>query len=771
MTMKKCLFPVLAACALCGVLRAEVVLTAGRVEVVEPSKASGPVKFAVQEMTNALSRVLGADIPVVREPSGDRVSILLGDSDWTREAGVETAALPRDGFVIKTVGSNRLVIAGRDGHTPRYFNLPDYQGTPYVEHATSFGVYAFLERFADCRFYFPGELGTILPRTEKIVVPDTDWREAPESPVRRYYSNQADGRWFDKTVTERQGKALNWARTRMSSQILPCCHGSIRFEYVKRFKESHPEYFALKADGSRWDSPTLDRPSNGNGHLCWSSAITNEMFLDAKAYLTGQDAATRGLKAWGRNCGDRTYVDLMPKDAMQYCLCPACTAAKLPAPNYANDVIWKATAGIGQRLLDEGVPGFITQMSYNPYKDVPSFQLPSNVLVMVAVSGPYSLHDADSFGNQLARTKAWQEKTGHKVWQWTYPGKHGERAFPNVPDICPRAWGRYYQAMAPHSLGAFAESESDRWFYHHLNYYVFGKVLWNTKTDVDALLDEYYRRMYGPAADDVKKLFEAFEDTWLLKTMGRTIETDLGPTCVVPSVYELWTKIYTRELIAGWQEIMKSALGKVDRNSIECKRLRLVWQEILKPLDEESARFLKSVSIEGELARRAAHPEEVSIIDNGDFTAPARGRYCGKWYGDQAKDFCITTNHPAVGTACVELKGSEEKAVMVGQYLPDLKPNTRYRLSFFLRLDNLQGPRGKGGAGVTLMDACNHSFPQRTSLSGTMDWRHFQYDFTTHPETNQKKKSYIRLRLSKGCTGTAWFDGVRLFEIPSEEKK
>ena len=29
----------------------------------------------------------------------------------------------------------------------------------FHEHATLFGVYEFLERFADCRFYFPGELG------------------------------------------------------------------------------------------------------------------------------------------------------------------------------------------------------------------------------------------------------------------------------------------------------------------------------------------------------------------------------------------------------------------------------------------------------------------------------------------------------------------------------------------------------------------------------------------------------------------------------------
>lgn len=755
---------------LCRPAWGDVVLTAGRIEVVEPAEACGPVKFAVQETTNFLAQVLGAAIPVVRKPSEARVAVILGDTEWTREAGVDVEALPRDSFVVRTVGTNRLVIAGRDAKIVRYYDRGDYRGTPFVEHATSFGVYAFFERFADARFFFPGELGTILPRAGRIAIPETDWREGPDSPVRRYYNHQADGRWFDTNVAERVGKALNWARTRMSSEDIPCCHGSIRFDYVGRFKESHPEYFSLKADGGRWYAPTPDRPSNGLGHLCWTSAITNELFLDAKAYLTGQDASTRGLKAWGRNCQYGKYVDIMPNDALQYCLCPSCTAAKLPGPNYANDVIWKATAGIAQRLIDEGVPGFITQMSYNPYKDVPSFDLPTNVLVMVAVGGPFSLYDEASLRGQFARTKAWVAKTGHKVWHWTYPGKHGERAFKGVPDICPRAWGRFYKEMSPYSLGAFAESESERWFYHHLNYYVFGKVLWNVKTDVDALLGDYYARMYGPAADDVRRVFEMLEDMWLRRTMGRTVETDLGPVCAVPSVHELWTKIYTPAFIGEIRRIFKEGVAKVPRDSIECRRLRLVAQEIVQPLTEASRDYLESVAPAGELKRRAAHPEEVSVVADGDFDVKRRGRFFGKWYGDVEMD-CLVTNTFVTCGKCVELVGDPDspRAVMVGQYLPDLKPDTTYRLSFFLKTEDVKGPKGKGGAGVTINDARNNSFPERTSYSGTMDWTHCQFEFTTHPDTGRKHKPYIRLRLSRGCTGKAWFDGVRLTEVETRK--
>jgi alpha-glucuronidase len=40
---------------------------------------------------------------------------------------------------------------------------------------------------------------------------------------------------------------------------------------------------------------------------------------------------------------------------------------------------------------------------------------------------------------------------------------------------------------------------------------VFGKVCWNVKTDVDALLEEFHRLMFGAAAKPMSALFEEIE--------------------------------------------------------------------------------------------------------------------------------------------------------------------------------------------------------------------------------------------------------------------
>jgi alpha-glucuronidase len=71
----------------------------------------------------------------------------------------------------------------------------------------------------------------------------------------------------------------------------------------------------------------------------------------------------------------------------------------------------------------------------------------------------------------------------------------------DVPSPTPRTFGRHYKEIAPWVFGAYCSNNSPRFLYSALNYYVFYKVAWNNATDVDALVDEYNRLMFGPAAE------------------------------------------------------------------------------------------------------------------------------------------------------------------------------------------------------------------------------------------------------------------------------
>jgi len=135
-------------------------LMPGEVDVVIPEKPLPVERFAAQELTNFLSRVLGEPVPVVADTGKGRAAILLG-----RAAGLDVSNLERDAFRTKVElspdGKSVVRIAGRDGRGDVFRNAWKFGLTVRDECATLFGVYAFLEDFAGVRFYFPGELGTV----------------------------------------------------------------------------------------------------------------------------------------------------------------------------------------------------------------------------------------------------------------------------------------------------------------------------------------------------------------------------------------------------------------------------------------------------------------------------------------------------------------------------------------------------------------------------------------------------------------------------------
>lgn len=165
------------------------VFTPDGTEVVIAPDAPKSVLFAVEEMTNLLSKAFGRDIPVVASPTPGKAGIYLGDNEWSRKAGIDVAPLKRDAFTIVSDGLNAYV-AGRDDPNE---DTHEAVYSPYTsvwnqlhEHATLFGVYEFLERYAGVRMYFPGELGTIIPKTTSLRVPATRFTVTPDFSVRNY---------------------------------------------------------------------------------------------------------------------------------------------------------------------------------------------------------------------------------------------------------------------------------------------------------------------------------------------------------------------------------------------------------------------------------------------------------------------------------------------------------------------------------------------------------------------------------------------------------
>ena len=601
-----------------------VVLTPGNVDVVLEKDAPSVTRVAAAEMTNFLSRVLGAPVPLADRIEDGRTSVILGLNDWSRAAGVDVADAPRDTFAVRAEG-NRIYIAGRDD--PEFDlaralrNRAGYGIFFTFERATLHGVYDFLERYAGVRFYFPDdELGTVVPRKERIAVPEGTRTVTPDFLIRDPYFG-GDGKWPFESYAGTDVKTGLRMRHRLASTTIPCCHGSQCFRYIERFGKTRPEYLALKRDGSRWLDPKVFAPYQ----LCWTNpGLRETMYQDIKAYLTGQPASSRGLPRWEVNCRFGKWVDIMPDDSFQGCFCKDCQAAYRHVPgdrDYATEMMWGLTAEFGNRLIREGVPGNITMMAYPPYRRIPDFALPTNVYVMVAETGPWSMTDPSSVRAQYDEIRGWARKLGHKVWIWTYPRSTAGKG---VPSVAPHAWCAYYTALKDDILGTFAECETGRSIFNFLNYYCFSRVMWDASADVDAILDELYADLFGAAKGEMKAFFSVLEEKWTKGVVGRIVDTPLGPKMVYPDTRTLWTEVYSPALRAELDALLKSAEAKVVAGSLESRRIALMRREFYDAILAGAADYENLMNgVEG-LRRKASEGRfAISAASN------ARGVYHG----------------------------------------------------------------------------------------------------------------------------------------------
>ena len=746
---------------------ASLALTPKTVEVVVAPDAPRTVRFAAQEATNFLSRVFGSPVAVATAPTEGRASLVLGDNGWSRAVGIDVAKLPRDGFAIRTAGS-RIFVAGRDDAKadPVADIRNGAHGNLMYERATLFGVYEFLERFADCRFFFPGECGEIAPRREVIEVPETNLVWAPHFTSRDPYFG-GDGAWYEDEGFGNQrgrscGKVLSWLRLRMDTEHVPCCHGQ-RWNMIReRFSESHPEYFQMSKDGTRCTGYPKPGEAEWNfNQLCQSSGIWDVFYEDAKAYFSGKDAASRGIPsrwnrkkfAWNGNFSGR-YVDVMCQDAFHECFCPACQKAyDKSSKHYARDLVWGQTAKLAQRLKDDGFDAVVSQMSYPPYGEIPSFDLPDNVLVTVAQQGPWGIRNRAGFEGQLAMYRGWFEKTKRRVRTWTYAHKYGKTNIPGIPCVAPRAYGEYWKTAAPYVCGGFLETESERSIHHYFNYYVFSKIAWDPKMDVEALIADHHEKMFGKGAAAMAEFYGLLEDTWIGKIAGNVKDTIYGPQAVVPSEYDIWTKVYSPAFISKLAALCDRATEAVGADTSEAKRIAFIRRHCLEPLKESAAAYRKAISVERGLKERAGRPNR-TLLKNGDFDEGLKD-----WEVCEGGEVAFDETTKVTGRGSVRLTSTERAEVK--QYLnADFKPGKKYRITFFIKTKDIRPVKGeKGGVYVEFYDGWWQFFP-KSDYRGTMDWMYQEWTMTSS-QAKPGDKLFIHL-LMNGVSGTAWFDDIRV---------
>ena len=563
----------------------------GRVnfEIVVPADAAPSAKFAGKEAADLLGKSFGVKFKVLANPSGKCPAIIIGSPKFAARLGIDTAKFDRDGFVIKTCPQGVIIIGRDDPKKSERVTLAD--------HATLFGTYDFLERFAGIRFYLPGDYGTVVPRMKSWTLPQIDIYERPDF-YQRLYSDWAGkpGSEFKKDTVH-----LNRLRHRYQTRNIYYCHGMRELNYGNRFGKTHPEYFALASNGKR----IIDTEYTGSGHwdeshFCYSSKVKDEFIADAISYLKGEPASVRGvIERRSRKIGwhwvypqGGKFFSLSPPDGVKKCTCEKCAPEIIKGtPEQQRDHYWRFFRDVALGVKKAGVEGFlIVPCNYSWWGGMPpAFDIPDNLLLDFSMRGPWNELNPAARDKQLAELKAWANKGRGKLLLWTYPGKY-YGVCPGIPSSTPRYSATFMKRAKPYALGCYYEGTTDYRFFEYLNFYVYGKVLWNVDIDVEKLLDEHHNLMFGPAAKQMKEFFESLERNWM-KMANHAVDTPLGPVTKYPSETEMWNTIYSAAERKRLSTLFDEAEKITARQPEFLSRVKTLRREMWKPLLDRAEDF------------------------------------------------------------------------------------------------------------------------------------------------------------------------------------
>lgn len=529
----------------------EIVLAEGgiaRAVIVTPADAPNPVIFAAEELKEHLDAMTGADFQIVETVPEDGAAIILGDCPAAREAGIDVSAIARDGYVVRVRGE-RIFILGPDDHSEKSAVLFDVK-TPFprdasryvmedelgaarwdFERGTLYGVYRFLEELG-CRWFFPGEKGSVIPDAPDLAFETVEFREEPAFILRKV--GQETWQWYfldsdrlTNMVNVEEYEDLGWEgrslrlwllRMRGSSEWFAFNHRPPRMQLQERYGAEHPEYFALRENGKRDLPPQPGR----TGHLCYTEPGVLEITKrDIDAYYAGVPAAEMGLSAhsvrlgtynngWSSSAIYGRTVSLLPHDSFIACQCEDCAPYVHPEREYGaqnSELVWQFVEKMANWLQQAHPDSLITCLAYSSYSERPPDlqRLPENVIVGMCPATYARTHNQvaeEHYQDLMRMVGEWSSVNDRKMLIWLHHlYRHREQRRVGVPMLLTGHGERLFRELSQHANMMHIEMDADSLMLEHLNRYVFLKLLFNPNLDAEELVEDYARSFYGPGAE------------------------------------------------------------------------------------------------------------------------------------------------------------------------------------------------------------------------------------------------------------------------------
>ncbi len=438
-------------------------------------KATSTVREVAQEFIALVEAMSGVKLDVItlspRElESGEvekldlkgKMPVFLGKAALVvtqhRSTEIEEALRNPSGFYIKT-SESRLAIAGSGAR------------------ATEIGVHAFFEELG-VRWFFPGELGTILPAVKSISLPIGERVESPTFEARHFQLATAD----------------QWLRhQRVGGPYFPGAHGLKLGKDVSI--DTHPHLYAL-VHGVR-----------SGPQYCLSNPETLSRAIEqTRLYFSeNPDAIWRGMG---------------PADASGYCECEGCKTLDggdwdpfSNEPSVTDRYLWFFNS-ILEAIEGEFPQKKIAFYIYHNYLRPPVKIKPHRNIV--GALAPIGLCRVHGLNNPLCPEKGYLKELVEK-WRALLPELYERGYWFNLADPGMIFFQRHrledeIKWYAGQGIKGFRTEALGMWAAQGPSLWLAGKLMWNAQANVDALLDDYCEKLFGAAAPPMRAYFNYLDE-------------------------------------------------------------------------------------------------------------------------------------------------------------------------------------------------------------------------------------------------------------------
>jgi hypothetical protein len=481
---------------------------------------------ALEELQACIEQATGARLPEAKGKLVDGPAIVLGACPEAAALGLDGGKMPVEGFAIKTA-PNRVFIVGHDDSS---LNSP----------GTAWGIHEFLERVVDARFYWPSEQGgRAVTKTAELSVAPL-WIE--DAPVFRKREIGTMGPLIRHHAALRAGNS--WP----VNLAVHAPHG-----WGALYGKQHPEVMQKRKDGSRDDKM-----------LCYGNPKTLALHLEilSRVFDRGEQLANGDLGIIG------SAITVSPWDAGIACYCDDCRRLWEPAAGgygEASRVLGEFVAKLGREVKTRWPDKTVIYLPYVNYTLAPEgVTFPDNVEVQLCGMPGLALYKEPAIWKIFQdNIVTWHRLTHRRVQTWDYSCWPLEST--KSPYQYPHVVKAYYQANRNTLVGTFINgtSEDAHWPRSHLSLYCWLKCLWNPDFDVDAAMDEFAVRIFGPAAAPMHELVRLQCDGW---------ETSRWPDAVF-SAKAVYTDSFPKPVLEKMKSLLAEARRKIGDDPVLKQRL------------------------------------------------------------------------------------------------------------------------------------------------------------------------------------------------------